>query len=75
MKKFAYELRHCEGPWEEWRTCGIFTSLPEVRSFIQRDPDLIPENYDCWRHNMNPKFGGDCSPVLVDVFKDSDKDD
>lgn len=75
MKKFAYEVRHKGREEVSWRTCGIFTNLPQVRSFIQKDPELVYENYQCWRHGMNPKFDVYYSPVLVDPFKNSDKDD
>lgn len=73
MKKYVYQLFHVtdrgvEGPRGQLDTfCGLFTSLPLVREYIEKSND-VPDEFDCYRHPLNPT-GAYYIPTPVQIFR------
>lgn len=70
MKKYVYQLFHVALRGEDQQTdsfCGLFTSLPLVREYIEKSNDA-PEEFDCYRHPLNPT-GAYYIPAPVQIFR------
>ncbi|AKY03914.1 hypothetical protein ADU18_0009 [Cronobacter phage PBES 02] len=66
MKAYLYELDY-RIPEEDYIvSVGYFTSLPEVRKYINGTKD-DPGLFSCWRHPFNPE--GAYDPVQVQIFR------
>lgn len=69
MKAYVYQLFHVSMRGEpsqvdvDW---GLFTSLPLVREMIAKSNDN-PEDFDCYRHPLNPQ--GHYVPTPVQIFR------
>lgn len=73
MKKYVYQLFHVTDRGVEGSRgqldafCGLFTSLPLVREYIEKSND-DPEEFDCYRHPLNPT-GAYYVPAPVQIFR------
>lgn len=66
MKAYLYELDY-RIPEEDYIvSVGYFTSLPEVRKYINGTKD-DPGLFSCWRHPFNSE--GAYDPVQVEIFR------
>lgn len=66
MKAYLYELNYRIPEDDYVVSIGFFTSLKEVRKYIngtKDDPDL----FSCWRHPFNPE--GAYDPAQVQIFR------